>query len=742
MSGQLGELVIEISGNIARFTEATTKAQYQSQKMGESIGKSVTGIQGHFDKMSMVVTRVTGLLAAIGGAGAFVGFIKSSIDAADNLNKMSQKIGVSVEDLSALKYAGDLADVSIEQLGIGLKQLNKNIMEAGTGSKEQTAAFHALGVSFRTADGQLRSANDVLLDVSDVFSKMPDGVEKTALSMKLFGKSGSDMIPLLNAGKDGIKGMREEAQRLGVIMSGDFAKSAEEFNDNLTRLKISATGLGYSIANGLLPYMNDLVESIVNMRKTSGIKDFTKELLVLDQTALNIMTGPTRGLLNKLLPESMEIQPFEFTGPKKKDQALKAATAKPVDDTMKKYLEGLNEEAGKTKAAELQKRWNDELLSLQGKLDAANPSLNSFEKKIAELNAAEKKLLSDEGATEYADKIKKAFNSLRDFEGGEIIGKAMKDAFQVLEDKSDEAAKRKLENEQLLNDANILSLEMSGEYVAAEELKQQAIQKSVEFLELKTAAELGNADALIRLTTIEKQWAIDTVNTSTRGADAFMAMNDAIKSLAEAYDALMGKDQSLIKFQRDLESGQKAQQKIEKDLELAIRFKNEVAIAGLQAQLDLQKQLNSQLAVNLKFEEEVKVLLGEIVGFANGMPIFKDDWKIQNQYKSAQQSIQQSSKKIPVGTNYWGEPIDAQGNVINPFNLPQYANGTDYVPHTGLALVHQGEKITPAGQNSGNPINISGGISVVLPNVTSATDYPAMARGVFSELKRLGNYTL
>ena len=88
---------------------------------------------------------------------------KQAIDAADGLGKMAQKVGVSVESLSALEYAGKLSDVSLEQLGTGLKKLSVSLNEVATNADgDAAAAFKAIGVSVKDASGNLRNADEVL----------------------------------------------------------------------------------------------------------------------------------------------------------------------------------------------------------------------------------------------------------------------------------------------------------------------------------------------------------------------------------------------------------------------------------------------------------------------------------------------------------------------------------------------------------------------------------------------------
>jgi hypothetical protein len=99
--------------------------------------------------------------------------------------------------------------------------------------EEGSAALNALGVSATDVHGQIRPTEQVLLDLADKFSAMPDGADKAALAVKLFGKEGLAIIPFLNQGREGITALMEEAQRLGLVMSEDVARASEVFNDNL-----------------------------------------------------------------------------------------------------------------------------------------------------------------------------------------------------------------------------------------------------------------------------------------------------------------------------------------------------------------------------------------------------------------------------------------------------------------------------------------------------------------------------
>ena len=230
-------------------------------------------IRGNLAKLGDESSRVKGLLAGLGMSLSVAGFaamIKSAIDSADHLNKLSQKIGISVEALSTLRFAAQLSDVSLETLQKGIKGLSQNITEANTGIGDGAQVFEALGISVRNADGSMKSTEAVLLQVADVFANLEDGAVKTALAVKLFGKSGMDMIPFLNQGAAGINQLTTEAERLGLKLTTETARSAEAFNDNLTALKASSSSLGIALARDFLPELTNITNAMREAANEAG----------------------------------------------------------------------------------------------------------------------------------------------------------------------------------------------------------------------------------------------------------------------------------------------------------------------------------------------------------------------------------------------------------------------------------------------------------------------------------------
>lgn len=258
MSGTatIGALNVVMSVDTAEYQDGLTKAQASLAKLSKAAAAMGVAIG-----------------AAMAAAGAAVAVaVKGSIDAADELSKASQKVGVGVKALSELKYAAELSDVSLGQLQVGLKKLSQSMVAAASDTDGKAAeAFKSLGVSVTDASGQMRDTDAVFADLAGGFAGVHDGATKTALAVQLFGKSGSDMIPLLNSGKDGLAQMAAEANTLGVVIDEKTGKAAENFNDNLTRLKTVGSGLSTQLASALLPALVSVTDGLVVVAKNTSL---------------------------------------------------------------------------------------------------------------------------------------------------------------------------------------------------------------------------------------------------------------------------------------------------------------------------------------------------------------------------------------------------------------------------------------------------------------------------------------
>lgn len=242
----VASLTIEMAANVARLQA--------------DMGRAANTVQSATAKMQKAAETAGRALGAIGAGltvAAFTGFIRGAINAADETSKLSQKIGVTVKDVAGLQLAFRQAGVSQEAMATGLARLSKGIAEGNDGLK-------SLGIATKNNDGTLKTSRQVLAEVADQFAKTGDGATKTARAQEIFGKTGADLIPLLNAGSRALEEYDALASKLGLTLSDETAKQAEAFNDTLDLVGQGVQGVGRQIAGQLLPTLTGLASEFFN----------------------------------------------------------------------------------------------------------------------------------------------------------------------------------------------------------------------------------------------------------------------------------------------------------------------------------------------------------------------------------------------------------------------------------------------------------------------------------------------
>jgi hypothetical protein len=259
-------------------------------KLGIDTAQFSTGVKAAQSSLAGLTSSLKTFAAGAVGAlslGAVASTLKNAANRMDELGKAAQKMGIPVEELSKLEYAARLADVGLGELQGSVARLSKGLAEMQQSGKGGVAeALQALNIAAVDAQGKLRPTGDIMADLAAKFAVMQDGAGKTAIAMALFGKSGADLIPLLNGGREAIQGAGDELERFGGVVSEQAAVAAEQFNDNLTRLQTAGEGATQQIAQALLPAAVDLTEAFLAFLNTGtpvvdmveSLKDWFAEL--------------------------------------------------------------------------------------------------------------------------------------------------------------------------------------------------------------------------------------------------------------------------------------------------------------------------------------------------------------------------------------------------------------------------------------------------------------------------------
>lgn len=281
-SAVIGSLRVDLGVNSAAFGKGLKGADKGLKRFSANVAKTMAAAG------AAVAAAVAGMAVAIRG----------SINEADKLGKMAQSIGIPVEELSRLKHVADLSGVSLEGLSTAVGRLSRNMSDVAQGAgAEARRAFEALGISVTDADGKLKSSSAVMTEIAGRFAGMEDGAGKTALAMQLMGRSGADMIPMLNAGADGLKRMMQQADDLGIVITEKTAVAAQAFNDNLTLLGKIFDGIIIQISAHLLPHMESFSAQLVAAANNSDfMKDMAGNLTTALKWVADVVIRATAGI--------------------------------------------------------------------------------------------------------------------------------------------------------------------------------------------------------------------------------------------------------------------------------------------------------------------------------------------------------------------------------------------------------------------------------------------------------------
>jgi hypothetical protein len=262
VADKLASLVVSLELQSAQLKSGLDQVNKRLDSFGKnakSVGKAIAG-----------VLTADLFKDAILGMGRLV---SRGAEVADQMGKLAQSVGVPVAELSKLRVAADLSGMSTQEFAANLGRLAKNMAAAAGGGREQSQVFRTLGVSVTDSTGKLRSAGDVMGDVAEKFAALRDGAAKTALAQHLFGKSGGDMIPLLNQGRAGLEAAAKSAATFGLVISEDAARAAERMNDSLRLLQLAGEGFTIQLSAAVAPAVTTLTEALLKANERLGVTE-------------------------------------------------------------------------------------------------------------------------------------------------------------------------------------------------------------------------------------------------------------------------------------------------------------------------------------------------------------------------------------------------------------------------------------------------------------------------------------
>ena len=201
--------------------------------------------------------------SAISGARSLLSYADSQSQVIDSASKMAARLGMTYGEFAGLTLAADLAGESMETIGKASQRAEIAFAKAAGGSKVATAAFAGLGLSVQELGGM--SASERFDAIAAAIAKIPSEGQRAKAAVDLFGKAGSELLPLFSGGVDGIAQARKEAERLGLALTSTQGREVEAMNDSFTMVSKTVAGITQQVVAYMAPAVRRISEAFVKM---------------------------------------------------------------------------------------------------------------------------------------------------------------------------------------------------------------------------------------------------------------------------------------------------------------------------------------------------------------------------------------------------------------------------------------------------------------------------------------------
>ena len=268
------ELVLE-SKQFSAAMQKVNDAFEKSNKDLEKFGKNLQKIGGVFAGAGAAVSAALGVS------------VKALANAADVADDTAKRTGLTAQAVQELAYVAKMTGSNLSTVEVALRTMQRNLADTGAESATFKGALEALGLSLD--DLRQMSPQKQFDTLSNALAGVDDASQRAGLSMAVFGRSGTALMPMLAEGQSKLVALKQEAHDYGFVMSGEVISAGTTFNDNLDRLKGALGGLAQQFVAGLLPALNEFVLDVANV--VSGVKNWMSENPGLTKTMAALAAG-------------------------------------------------------------------------------------------------------------------------------------------------------------------------------------------------------------------------------------------------------------------------------------------------------------------------------------------------------------------------------------------------------------------------------------------------------------------
>lgn len=292
--------IFRLIGSVFVDTDQANESIKKTDDKAGNLGKTfLTGV-GNVAKWGAAV--VAGATAA---AGALVGVATEAAGAMDAIDKGSAKVGISKTAYQEWSYVLGQNGMDVSKLEVGMKTLVSAMDGAAAGTASAQEKFDALGLSVYDSNGKLKDQETMLQETLYALADMENGTEKARLATELFGKSGVEMMPMLNGGSEGMADLTERAHELGLVMSDEAVTAGVVLGDTMDDVKQSFGALGNQLGVAFMPIIQSVLDLILANLPT--IQTMFSQLAPVLTGLLEGVLPPLFSMVESLLPAIFDL---------------------------------------------------------------------------------------------------------------------------------------------------------------------------------------------------------------------------------------------------------------------------------------------------------------------------------------------------------------------------------------------------------------------------------------------------
>lgn len=296
-------LVDKVSKPLQNISNNTDKATGKLKKFNDNLVALKPAFNGAWGGV-MKLTK--GIIGLVGSSGVITMGIAKVTEFADNIDKMSQKIGMSTDAYQKWNYIMSINGGNVDSLAMGFKTLTTQIEGVQKGSKDSIKSFRMLGVNVKDNNGKFRAQESIFEEVIQKLQRMENKTQRDVIANRLFGRSASELRPLLNQSADAIDKLAKNFEKYGMKLTKKEIENATQFKDTWTTFTMFLQAQTNKALTELLPKLTGIVQKIMEYKqpiqdiisgvgklaiKVFEVVGFFKKHKVLLATILGIITG-------------------------------------------------------------------------------------------------------------------------------------------------------------------------------------------------------------------------------------------------------------------------------------------------------------------------------------------------------------------------------------------------------------------------------------------------------------------